>query len=70
LFSNPFTADYAGGRRPSLFDPRNPWSNLAGSSHWQILGGGDPDRREEKGTQNRDGSHSRVRRGGGWPENG
>jgi formylglycine-generating enzyme len=47
----------------------NQWEWCRDYFHWQILGGVDPDRREEKGNQNRDGSYSRVRRGGAWPEN-
>ena len=46
----------------------NQWEWCRDWFHGQILGGGDPDRREEKGTANRDGSFSRVRRGGAWPE--
>ena len=46
----------------------NQWEWCRDYFHWQILGGIDPDRRDEPGNQNRDGSHSRVRRGGGWPE--
>lgn len=46
----------------------NQWEWCRDYFHRQILGGVDPDRRDEKGTINRDGSVSRVRRGGGWPE--
>ncbi|MEO7413574.1 MAG: formylglycine-generating enzyme family protein [Opitutaceae bacterium] len=46
----------------------NQWEWCRDWFHRQILGGVDPDRREEKGTSNRDGSSSRVRRGGAWPE--
>jgi formylglycine-generating enzyme len=46
----------------------NQWEWCRDWFHRQILGGVDPDRREEKGTPNRDGSWSRVRRGGAWPE--
>jgi formylglycine-generating enzyme len=47
----------------------NQWEWCRDYFHWGIVGGVDPDRREEKGMINRDGSSSRVRRGGGWPEN-
>jgi sulfatase modifying factor 1 len=47
----------------------NQWEWCRDYFHRQILGGVDPDRREVKGTVNRDGSVSRVRRGGAWPEN-
>jgi formylglycine-generating enzyme required for sulfatase activity len=47
----------------------NQWEWCRDYFHWQILGGVDPDRREEKGNRNRDGTSSRVRRGGAWPEN-
>jgi sulfatase modifying factor 1 len=46
----------------------NQWEWCRDYFHRQILGGVDPDRRDEKGALNRDGSVSRVRRGGGWPE--
>ncbi len=46
----------------------NQWEWCRDYFHWQILGGVDPDRREVKGAINRDGSSSRVRRGGAWPE--
>lgn len=46
----------------------NQWEWCRDWFHRQILGGVDPDRREEKGAVNRDGSSSRVRRGGAWPE--
>lgn len=46
----------------------NQWEWCRDWFHGQILGGVDPDRREEKGTSNRDRSFSRVRRGGAWPE--
>lgn len=46
----------------------NQWEWCRDYFHRQILGGVDPDRRDEKGAINRDGSSSRVRRGGGWPE--
>ncbi len=46
----------------------NQWEWCRDYFHAQILGGVDPDRRDEKGSRNRDGSYSRVRRGGGWPE--
>lgn len=36
--------------------------------HPQLPGGMDPDLREVKGTANRDGTYSRVRRGGAWTD--
>lgn len=45
----------------------NQWEWCRDYFHWQVMGGVDPDRREENGSPNRDGSYSRVRRGGGWP---
>jgi formylglycine-generating enzyme required for sulfatase activity len=47
----------------------NQWEWCRDYFHRPILGGVDPDRREQPGSQNRDGSFSRVRRGGAWPEN-
>ena len=38
--------------------------------HAQLPGGIDPDLRDVKGTPNRDGTFSRVRRGGGWNDDG
>jgi sulfatase modifying factor 1 len=36
--------------------------------HRQLPGGTDPDLSEKPGQQNRDGTYSRVRRGGAWVE--
>ncbi len=38
--------------------------------HWNLPGGADPDLSSTKGTANRDGTYSRVRRGGAWIEDG
>jgi formylglycine-generating enzyme required for sulfatase activity len=38
--------------------------------HRTLPGGDDPDLSSRKGTRNRDGTTSRVRRGGGWPDPG
>src|SRR5262249_24478288 len=38
--------------------------------HAQLPGGNDPDLSERKGTVNGDGTFSRVRRGGGWGDDG
>lgn len=38
--------------------------------HPTLLGGTNPDRYTQPGTSNRDGTRSRVRRGGGWDEDG
>jgi formylglycine-generating enzyme required for sulfatase activity len=38
--------------------------------HAKLPGGTDPDLSEKKGTPNRDGSHSRSRRGGAWVDDG
>ncbi len=38
--------------------------------HVRLPGGTDPDQSKEKGQPNRDGSHSRVRRGGAWVDDG
>lgn len=46
----------------------NQWEWCRDYFHRQILGGVDPDRRDDPGAVNRDGSRSRVRRGGAWPE--
>jgi sulfatase modifying factor 1 len=46
----------------------NQWEWCRDWFYRQILGGVDPDRRDQQGETNRDGSFSRVRRGGGWPE--
>jgi formylglycine-generating enzyme len=46
----------------------NQWEWCRDYFHRPIVGGVDPDRRDVPGTINRDGSSSRVRRGGGWPD--
>ncbi|MBI5693006.1 MAG: formylglycine-generating enzyme family protein [Verrucomicrobia bacterium] len=46
----------------------NQWEWCRDYFHGSILGGVDPDRRDQPGSPNRDGSYSRVRRGGAWPE--
>lgn len=38
--------------------------------HYQLPGGDDPDLSARKGTANRDGTYSRVRRGGAWNDDG
>jgi formylglycine-generating enzyme required for sulfatase activity len=60
--------------------PANPWAicDMHGNVfewcrdwyHTQLPGGSDPDLREVKGTPNRDGTWSRVRRGGAWNDDG
>jgi formylglycine-generating enzyme len=60
--------------------PANPWGihDLHGNVwewcrdyyHTQLPGGIDPDLRDVKGLPNRDGTYSRVRRGGAWIEEG
>lgn len=46
----------------------NQWEWCRDYFHRPIVGGIDPDRYDVKGMLNRDGTYSRVRRGGGWPE--
>jgi formylglycine-generating enzyme required for sulfatase activity len=46
----------------------NQWEWCRDWFHRELLGGVDPDRRDQRGSPNRDGSYSRVRRGGAWPE--
>jgi sulfatase modifying factor 1 len=58
--------------------PANPWGihDMHGNVwewcrdyyHSQLLGGTDPDRYQLQGMRNRDGTYSRVRRGGAWIE--
>jgi formylglycine-generating enzyme required for sulfatase activity len=60
--------------------PANPWGlhDLHGNvyewcrdwSHARLPGGTDPDLYDVKGTKNRDGTSSRIRRGGGWTDDG
>jgi sulfatase modifying factor 1 len=60
--------------------PANPWGicDMHGNVyewcrdwyHERLPGGTDPDLRDIKGTPNRDGTYSRVRRGGAWGDNG
>ncbi|MBA2302463.1 MAG: formylglycine-generating enzyme family protein [Acidobacteria bacterium] len=60
--------------------PANPWGicDMHGNIfewcrdwyHARLPGGIDPDLREVQGTPNRDGTHSRVRRGGAWDDDG
>jgi formylglycine-generating enzyme required for sulfatase activity len=60
--------------------PANPWGicDMHGNVfewcrdwyHARLPGGTDPDLRDVKGTANRDGTHSRVRRGGAWDDDG
>jgi formylglycine-generating enzyme required for sulfatase activity len=60
--------------------PANPWGlhDLHGNMfewcrdwyHTRLSGGTDPDLSSVKGTMNRDGTYSRVRRGGAWIEDG
>ncbi|HEV3122470.1 MAG TPA: formylglycine-generating enzyme family protein [Isosphaeraceae bacterium] len=60
--------------------PANPWGlhDMHGNvyewcrdwSHRDLPGGIDPDLSERKGQANRDGTHSRIRRGGGWTDQG
>ncbi|MBA3295889.1 MAG: formylglycine-generating enzyme family protein [Acidobacteria bacterium] len=60
--------------------PANPWGicDMHGNIfewcrdwyHALLPGGTDPDLRNVKGTANRDGTHSRVRRGGAWTDEG
>jgi formylglycine-generating enzyme required for sulfatase activity len=38
--------------------------------HVKFPGGRDPDRHSVRGTPNRDGTYSRVRRGGAWSDDG
>ena len=46
----------------------NVWEWCRDWYHAALTGGSDPDRSSVPGTPNRDGSHSRVRRGGAWIE--
>jgi formylglycine-generating enzyme required for sulfatase activity len=39
-------------------------------SHRDLPGGTDPDLSARKGQANRDGTYSRIRRGGGWTDDG
>ena len=48
----------------------NVWEWCRDYYHAQLPGGTDPDLREQKGVRNRDGTYSRVRRGGAWIEPG
>ena len=48
----------------------NVWEWCQDWYHAQLPGGTDPDLRDQPGAQNRDGSFSRVRRGGAWIETG
>ncbi len=48
----------------------NVWEWCRDWYHYQLPGGTDPDLSTEKGQQNRDGTYSRVRRGGAWIEEG
>jgi formylglycine-generating enzyme len=67
-----------GGSRKVGSYPANPWGihDMHGNVwewcrdyyHPQLPGGTDPDRYASSGNQNRDGSFSRVRRGGAWIE--
>jgi formylglycine-generating enzyme required for sulfatase activity len=60
--------------------PANPWGicDMHGNVfewcrdwyHAELPGGTDPDLRETKGAPNRDGTYSRVRRGGAWNDDG
>ena len=69
-----------GGARKTGSYPANPWGihDMHGNVwewcrdyyHTQLPGGRDPDLREVKGMVNRDGTYSRVRRGGAWIEPG
>jgi formylglycine-generating enzyme required for sulfatase activity len=71
----------AGGRARQVGSyPANPWGihDMHGNVwewcrdyyHTQLPGGRDPDLRDVIGMTNRDGTHSRVRRGGAWIEPG
>ncbi len=46
----------------------NVWEWCRDYYHPQLPGGTDPDLYDLKGTPNRDGTYSRVRRGGAWIE--
>ena len=69
-----------GSARKAGSYPANPWGihDMHGNVwewcrdyyHAQLPGGTDPDLREIKGVANRDGTYSRVRRGGAWIEAG
>jgi formylglycine-generating enzyme len=48
----------------------NVWEWCRDWYHWQLPGGADPDLSQVKGTMNRDGTYSRVRRGGAFVEDG
>lgn len=76
-------ASFHGGARPEqasrvgsyaanawgIFDMHgNEWEWVRDWYHAQLPGGADPDLSAEKGTVNRDGTYSRVRRGGAWIE--
>ena len=48
----------------------NVWEWCRDWYHYRLPGGTDPDLSSEEGQQNRDGTYSRVRRGGAWIEQG
>ena len=76
--TRPNVANYPGRARPVGSYPANPWGihDMHGNVwewcrdrfHRQLPGGIDPDLSNVLGMQNRDGSYSRVRRGGAWIE--
>lgn len=48
----------------------NVWEYCRDWYHGRLPGGADPDLSTQKGEMNRDGTYSRVRRGGAWVEPG
>jgi len=64
-----FTGSTAGEER-EVSGVRLCWCRCRNWYHPRLPGGTDPDLYEVKGTPNRDGTYSRVRRGGAWIEEG